>query len=227
MSSYSKKVQIIGLGYIGLPAAAVISSAGYEVAGTDTNEAVVEGINNNVPHIVEPGLGDLLSEAILTGNMRASTNIECADIYIVCVPTPFVANRQGNPVPDVSAVLSVARLLAPQIKNGDLLIIESTCPIGTTEAVDEIIGEQYSGTGTYHVAYCPERVLPGNIVSEFKANARVVGGITPEAGAAAEQFYRTFVNGEIATTDVRTAEMCKLTENAYRDVSVAFANELS
>lgn len=214
----------MGLGYIGLPTAIIAAEHGNEVVGVDINPAVVEKTNRGELHIVEPGLEELLRKVIASGKFRASTTPEQADAFFMVVPTPFKGDHQ----PDVSYVEAATRAVLPYLKDGDLFVVESTSPIGTTEAMAEIIyGERPELKGKIYVAYCPERVLPGNVIYELVHNDRVIGGINEASTRKAVEFYSTFVKGALHPTNSRTAEMCKLTENSSRDVQIAFANELS
>ncbi len=221
-----KKVCVVGLGYIGLPTAALLASTHYQVAGTDLNMHVVDTINRGEIHIVEPDLDAYVRSTVTAGRLRAFGKPQAADIYMICVPTPF-RDGEGIPQPNIDYVLAAARSVAPLIKPGDLVILESTSPVGTTRQMGETLREAGVDLTNVHLAYCPERVLPGKIMTELVENDRVVGGLTPEATAAVAAFYRTFVRGAVLETDAPTAEMCKLTENSYRDVNIAFANELS
>ena len=218
------KACFIGLGYIGLPTAIIAARHGVEIHGVDINPDVVEKTNAGKLHIIEPGLGDLLKKVIKDGSFVASTAPTEADAYFIVVPTPFKGDHQ----PDVSYVEAATRSVLPFLKPGDLFVIESTSPVGTTEAMADIIfGERPELKDKIFIAYCPERVLPGNVIHELVHNDRVIGGLTPEATEKAKEFYRHFVKGELHGTNSRTAEMCKLTENSSRDVQIAFANELS
>ncbi|WP_298074927.1 UDP-N-acetyl-D-mannosamine dehydrogenase [uncultured Bacteroides sp.] len=214
----------MGLGYIGLPTAIIAAKHGIHVTGVDVNPAVVEKTNAGELHIIEPGMGDLLKEVIASGMLHASTHPETSDAYFMVVPTPF----KGNHEPDVSYVEAATRSVIPYLKEGDLYVIESTSPIGTTEAMAQIIfTERPELEGKIYIAYCPERVLPGNVIYELVHNDRVIGGLNPESTEKAIGFYSQFVQGTLHKTNARTAEMCKLTENSSRDVQIAFANELS
>lgn len=214
----------MGLGYIGLPTAIIAAKHGVEVVGVDINPAVVDKTNKARLHIVEPGLGELLREVIETGSLRARTTPEESDAFFIVVPTPFKGDHQ----PDVSYVEAATRSVIPYLRPGNLFVIESTSPVGTTEAMAEIIyAERPELKGKIAVAYCPERVLPGNVIYELVHNDRVIGGIDEESTAKASDFYGKFVKGRLHPTNARTAEMCKLTENSSRDVQIAFANELS
>lgn len=218
------KACFIGLGYIGLPTAIIAANSGVEVVGVDVNPKVIEKVNKAQLHIVEPGLDVLLREAVDSGRLRATSIPEVADAYFIVVPTPFKGDHQ----PDVSYVEAATRSVIPVLKPGDLFVIESTSPVGTTEAMARIIfAERPDLKDAIHIAYCPERVLPGNIIHELVHNDRVIGGMDSEATRKAKQFYSHFVKGQLFATNSRTAEMCKLTENSSRDVQIAFANELS
>lgn len=218
------KACFMGLGYIGLPTAIIAAKHGVEVIGVDINPTVVEKTNAGELHIIEPGLGELLKDVIDAGALKASTAPEMSDAYFMVVPTPFKNNHE----PDTSYVESATRSVIPFLKPGDLYVIESTSPIGTTEAMAEIIyTERPELKGEIYIAYCPERVLPGNVIYELVHNDRVIGGINDESTEKAIAFYSQFVKGQLHKTNARTAEMCKLTENSSRDVQIAFANELS
>jgi UDP-N-acetyl-D-mannosaminuronic acid dehydrogenase len=221
-----KKICVIGLGYIGLPTAALLTRVGYDVDGVDVNDAVIDTINSGQIHIVEPDLEEQVSLAVKNGKLRAHKETPSADIYMICVPTPF--HEEGDiPQPNIDFVISAARKVAPRLKPGNIVILESTSPVGTTEKIAQELASLGVDTDRVHIAYCPERVLPGRIMLELLENDRVVGGLKPEATAAVAAFYRGFVRGAVLETDARTAEMCKLTENSFRDVNIAFANELS
>jgi UDP-N-acetyl-D-mannosaminuronic acid dehydrogenase len=222
----NKRVSVIGLGYIGLPTAALLASQGYTVLGTDINRHAVDTINQGLIHIVEPDLDAFVRSAVAAGRLTASTSPQAGDVYMVCVPTPF---HEGGPIPlpNVDHVLAATRSIAPLLKSGDLVILESTSPVGTTAEMAQVLRDAGANVDDLLIAYCPERVLPGKIMTEMVENDRVVGGLTPEATRAVADFYRTFVRGAVLETDAKTAEMCKLTENSFRDVNIAFANELS
>ena len=223
-----KSISVIGLGYIGLPTAALLATNGYKVLGTDTNRNVVETINKGEPHIIEPDLDSCVQSAVENGSLRASLSPEKGDVYIICVPTPFKENKESESLtPDLQYVVEATKSIAPLIKSNDLVILESTSPVGTTERIYSILKKANVRVDEIHLAYCPERVLPGKIMAELVENDRVVGGLTPAASKVVADFYRTFVRGEVFETDAKTAEMCKLTENSFRDVNIAFANELS
>ena len=214
----------MGLGYIGLPTAIISSQHGINVCGVDINPKVVEKTNRGELHIVEPGLQDLLKQAVDSKSLVASTTPVESDVYLIVVPTPFKAKHK----PDISFVESATKTVIPFLKEGDLFIIESTSPVGTTEKMAELIfSVRPELKGRIHIAYCPERVLPGNVIFELVNNDRVIGGIDDASADAAAEFYGKFVTGQLHKTNCRTAEMCKLVENSSRDVQIAFANELS
>lgn len=218
------KVVTIGLGYIGLPTSALIASKSIPVHGVDINEDVVETINQGKIHIVEPDLDTVVQLAVEKGILKASTIPVEGDVYLIVVPTPF----KGNHEPDISYVEAATRSVLPLLKSGDLYIIESTSPIGTTEQMAELIfDERPELMDKIYISYCPERVLPGNVMFELVNNDRVIGGINEASTDAAVSFYSKIVQGELHRTNARTAEMCKLVENSSRDVQIAFANELS
>ena len=218
------KACFMGLGYIGLPTAIISSQHGINVCGVDINPKVVEKTNRGELHIVEPGLQDLLKKAVASKSLVASTTPVESDVYLIVVPTPFKAKHE----PDISYVQSATKTVIPLLKEGDLFIIESTSPVGTTEKMAELIfAERPELKGRIHIAYCPERVLPGNVIFELVNNDRVIGGIDDASADAAAEFYGKFVTGQLHKTNCRTAEMCKLVENSSRDVQIAFANELS
>lgn len=228
----AKKIAMIGMGYIGLPTATLFASHRVHVVGVDINQHAVDTINQGKIHIVEPELESLVRAAVTEGYLRATTQHEQADAFLIAVPTPF---KDGHK-PDLSYVASAAQGIAPVLKKGDLVVLESTSPVGTTEQLADWLAKarpdlsfpQQAGEGAdVQVAYCPERVLPGNVVRELVSNDRVIGGMTQKANDMAVALYKTFVEGECIVTNARTAEMCKLTENSFRDVNIAFANELS
>lgn len=226
-------VSVVGLGYIGLPTAAVLAAAGCHVIGVDINRHAVDTINEGRIHIVETGLGEMVEKVVSTGNLRATATPEAADAFLIAVPTPVLSDH----APDMSYIQSACEAIAPVLKKGDTVILESTSPVGATEQVAAWLGAARpdltmpapgnDGAGDLFIAYCPERVLPGNVLFELVRNDRVLGGLTPACSRAAAAVYALFVEGECILTDARTAEMCKLTENAFRDVNIAFANELS
>lgn len=224
-------ISVIGLGYIGLPTAAVFASKGKKVVGVDINARAVETINRGAIHIVEPDLDQVVHAAVTRGDLRATTQPEAADAFLIAVPTPFKDEHQ----PDLRFVKAAAESIAPVLKKGDLVILESTSPVGSTEQMADWLAAarpdlrfpQHGDTLDIFVAYCPERVLPGQVMVELINNDRVIGGMTPACSARASELYRLFLKGECVETNARTAEMCKLTENSFRDVNIAFANELS
>lgn len=215
----------MGLGYIGLPTAIIAAKEGnVDIVGVDINPSVVEQTNAGHLHIIEPGMEEMLQEVVKSGKLHASTTPEVSDAYFMVVPTPF----KGNHEPDVSYVEAATRAVIPLLKDGDLYVIESTSPVGTTEQMAEIIfSERPELKDKIHIAYCPERVLPGNVIYELVHNDRVIGGLDEASTKKAQEFYGRFVKGTLHPTNARTAEMCKLTENSSRDVQIAFANELS
>lgn len=218
------KACFMGLGYIGLPTAIISSQHGIRVCGVDINPEVVEKTNRGELHIVEPGLQDLLQKAVDSKSLKASTTPVQSDVYLIVVPTPFKAKHE----PDISYVESATKTVIPFLKEDDLYIIESTSPVGTTEKMaDLIFTVRPELKGRIHIAYCPERVLPGNVIFELVNNDRVIGGVDEASADAAAEFYGKFVTGQLHKTNCRTAEMCKLVENSSRDVQIAFANELS
>lgn len=230
MSSNKKNIVVVGLGYIGLPTAAVLAGVGHRVVGVEVNPHVRDIVNRGEVHIVEPDLDDLVRVAVESGNLRAVQNPEQADAFIIAVPTPFKKQRE----PDLSFVEQAAKAIAPYLCKGNLVILESTSPVGTTEKLAGWLSScrpdlvfSAKGGGDVFLAYCPERVLPGKIVSELVQNDRVIGGFSECCASRARALYETFVRGQCIETDARTAEMTKLTENAFRDVNIAFANELS
>lgn len=224
-------ISVIGLGYIGLPTAAVFASKVKKVVGVDINARAVETINRGAIHIVEPDLDQVVHAAVTRGDLRATTQPEAADAFLIAVPTPFKDEHQ----PDLRFVKAAAESIAPVLKKGDLVILESTSPVGSTEQMADWLAAarpdlrfpQHGDTPDIFVAYCPERVLPGQVMVELINNDRVIGGMTPACSARASELYRLFLKGECVETNARTAEMCKLTENSFRDVNIAFANELS
>lgn len=219
-----KSVVTIGLGYIGLPTSALIASNNIPVFGVDINQKVVDTVNQGKIHIVEPSLEKIVKQSVLKGYLKAGVKAIESDVYLIVVPTPF----KGDHEPDISYVESATKSLIPLLKEDDLYIIESTSPVGTTEKMAELIfTSRPELEGKIHIAYCPERVLPGNIIYELVHNDRVIGGIDQKSTEAAITFYNQFVKGKLHGTNARTAEMCKLVENSSRDVQIAFANELS
>nr|WP_010133807.1 UDP-N-acetyl-D-mannosamine dehydrogenase [Microbulbifer agarilyticus] len=232
------RISVIGLGYIGLPTATVIASRGIDVVGVDVVATAVEAVNAGTVHISEPGLERLVNQVVGAGKLRAVTRPEPADAFIIAVPTPFVeAEQSETPAPDLSYIQAAAESIVPVLKPGDLVILESTSPVGTTEKLMgwlrnaradlsfPVQGEL--GATDVHVAYCPERILPGKALEELVANDRIIGGVSEACSLAALGLYQLFVEGDCIITDARTAELSKLTENAYRDVNIAFANEMA
>jgi len=218
-------VCVVGLGYIGLPTASFLATKGCKVIGVDVSSRVVETINRAEVHIQEPELDVLVRSAVHSGNLRAQTEPSTADVFFITVPTPVKDDRQ----PDLSYVRSASRAIAPYVQPGNLVILESTCPVGTTEdlVLETLIEEGVDVDQGVLVAHCPERVLPGRILTELVQNDRIVGGVNVESTMAAAVFYRQFVSGEVFETTAKLAEMTKLTENTFRDVNIALANELS
>jgi UDP-N-acetyl-D-mannosaminuronic acid dehydrogenase len=227
---------VVGLGYIGLPTAAVFARGGIPVLGVDIDPVTVATVNEGRIHIVEPDLDLAVEDAVLSGFLRAAAAPEPADAFLIAVPTPFQTATGAVPEPDLACVAAAARAIAPVLKPGDLVILESTCPVGTTEALAGWLAEarpdlgfpQDAGDGSdIRIAHCPERVLPGRILHELVENDRVIGGMTPACARRAAELYGRVVQGDCVLTDCRTAEMAKLAENSFRDVNIAFANELS
>ena len=232
MGNDFRKISIIGLGYIGLPTATMFAGNGLEVIGVDINKKIVDKVNKGEVHIIEPDLEEKVADAVRNKKLRASTSVEESDAFVIAVPTPFKENHK----PDVSFVEAAARSIAPSLRRGNLVILESTSPVGTTLRVAELLAEMrpdlklpIDGEAEHdiHVAYCPERVLPGKTMYELVHNDRVIGGVHECCSEKAKSLYGSFVEGECLVTDSKTAEMAKLTENSYRDVNIAFANELS
>jgi len=226
------RISVVGLGYIGLPTAAIIASRNVEVIGVDVSEKVVNTINQGKIHIIEPDLDILVRATVQTGKLKAVVKPEPADAFLIAVPTPLTDDK----TPDLSYVFAAAKSIAPVLEKGNLVILESTSPVGTTEQMVQLLAETRQDLSFPHtageeadiqVAYCPERVLPGKVLRELVDNDRIMGGITPVCAERAADLYRIFVQGECFLTDSRTAEMSKVTENAYRDANIAFANELS
>ena len=219
-----QKVVMIGLGYIGLPTAALIASSGTNVHGVDINQNVVDTINAGQIHIVEPNLAEAVASSVVKGFLKADVKPVEANTYLIVVPTPF----KGKNEPDISFVEAATKAIIPLLKEGDLYIIESTSPIGTTERMMSLIySERPELKDELYISYCPERVLPGNVMYELIHNDRVIGGVNEQSTEKAIEFYSKYVKGELHATNARTAEMCKLVENSSRDVQIAFANELS
>lgn len=231
-NSQFSHICVIGLGYIGLPTAATFAAYGVTVTGVDVNEYAIDMINQGKVHIVEPDLDALVRDVVSQGKLSAQTNPVAANAYIVAVPTPF----QGNHEPDLKYIEAAAKALAPFLTAGNLVILESTSPVGATEQMAEFLSQarpdlsfpqQAGEQSDIRIAHCPERVLPGKVLQELISNDRIVGGMTAKCSKAACDLYNIFVKGSCVTTNARTAEMCKLTENSFRDVNIAFANELS
>ena len=231
MSNYDR-VLVMGLGYIGLPTAAVIASRKHNVLGIDISQEVVDTINNGEIHIIEPDLDIIVRAVVSEGYLNASTTPAPADVFIIAVPTPFTGDHQ----PDLSYVEAATRAIAKVIEPGNLVILESTSPVGATAKVSQWLREERpdinfpsreTDTAEVNIAHCPERVLPGQVLTELIKNDRVIGGITPQCSEAAIRLYKSFVEADMLVTNARTAELCKLVENSFRDVNIAFANELS
>lgn len=232
-ASHFQKISVIGLGYIGLPTAAMFASRQVQVVGVDVNQAAVDTINQGRIHIIEPDLDIMVHTVASQGWLRATTKPEAAEAFLIAVPTPFTGDDHQ---PDLSYIVAAARAIAPVLAAGNLVILESTSPVGATETMASVLAEarpdltfpaSHGENSDIRVAYCPERVLPGKVMEELIANDRVIGGLTPRCSALARDLYKTFVAGACILTDARTAEMTKLTENSFRDVNIAFANELS
>lgn len=229
-------ISVIGLGYIGLPTAAMFASRGVKVVGVDISEHVVNTINDGIVHIVEPGLGQIVEKVVNQKNLKATYEPEKADAFLITVPTPLKTSQKDIPEPDLSYIKSACALIAPVLEAGNLIVLESTSPVGTTEQIcdwlfdlrpDLVFPNSRTSTPDVFIAYCPERVLPGKIIHELVHNDRIIGGITPKCSETAQGLYNILVEGDCHITSARTAEMSKLTENASRDVQIAFANELS
>ena len=229
------KISVYGLGYIGLPTATVLAAAGKKVVGIDIKKEVVDIVNQGKVHIVEPGLEELVKSSVLSKNLTASVSPTPSDVHIIAVPTPFKNDDSSIPVPDISYIESAASSICNILKKGDLVILESTSPVGTTERIAELMSSKRkdlsfpntSECPDINVAYCPERVLPGKILKELINNDRVIGGLSKKCSEKAKGLYEIFIDAECVITNARTAEMTKLTENSCRDVQIAFANELS
>ena len=227
-----KTISMIGLGYIGLPTATMFASRKKKVIGVDVNQHAVDTINQGKIHIIEPDLDILVQAVVQQGYLRATTKPEPAEAFLIAVPTPFTEGHK----PDLSYIEAAAKAIAPVLEKGNLVILESTSPVGTTEKLADWLAaarpdlsfpQQKQESADIQIAYCPERVLPGKVVQELVSNDRVIGGMTRTATFMAAALYKTFVQGDLVATNARTAEMCKLTENSFRDVNIAFANELS
>ncbi len=219
----NKKICVIGLGYIGLPTAALLANRGYDVLGVDLVQSTVEIVNRGEIHIVETGLDIFVKAAVNSAKLKADRQPSEADVFIIAVPTPF---HEGF-VPNIDYILSATKSIIPFLKDNNIIILESTSPVGTTDKIEELLKEEGVDTSKLFISHCPERVLPGQIMKELVENDRIVGGTTPLATKKTVEFYKTFVSGEVVPTDARTAEMAKLTENSFRDTNIAFANELS
>ena len=233
MSDVFERVTMVGLGYIGLPTAAVMASRGLQVIGLDVDQRAVDTINSGGVHIVEPDLDIVVRSVVTTGNLRATTVAEPSDAFLIAVPTPF---KGENHTPDLSYIEAAALAIAPVLERGNLIVLESTSPVGSTEKLSAWLAEArpdltFPHQGAEHadiqLAYCPERVLPGYVLQELVNNDRIIGGMSERCSERATMLYKTFVKGDCLPTTARTAELCKLTENAYRDVNIAFANEMS
>ena len=218
-----KKISVIGLGYIGLPTAALLANKGFQVEGIDIDQSIVDTVNSGKIHIVEPNLENYVEKAVKEKCLHASLTPSESDIFIIAVPTPF---HEGY-TPNIDYIISATKMIAPFIKKNNIVILESTSPVGTTEKIEQILKEEGINTKDIYISHCPERVLPGNIMKELVYNDRIVGGINPQSTKKTIDFYNKFVEGEIFPTNAKTAEMAKLTENSFRDVNIAFANELS
>ena len=224
MEDAFNSVCVMGLGYIGLPTASLLGTKGYQVTGVDVSPDVVNTINQGAIHIVEPDLDVLVKSAVNSGKLKASLEPVEADVFIIAVPTPFKDDHQ----PDLTYVESATKMIAPLVKKGNLIILESTSPVGTTEYIASILASfGLNVEDDIYIAHCPERVLPGRILIELVQNDRIVGGVNGQSTRAAVSFYKNFVSGDVLETNAKTAELSKLTENSFRDVNIAFANELS
>ena len=221
-----KRINVIGMGYIGLPTAVILIKAGYQVVGTDKNKDIVESVNSCNVSTNEPGLHNAVRDYVESGLLTCSTEPEAADVYIICVPTP-IDSCTTSKAPDLSHIYDVISNIAPLIKARDFIIIESTCPVGTLSSIRSYMKNLEVDVDSIHLAQCPERVLPGQIMRELVENDRIVGGFNNNDTKLVADFYRTFVKGDVLETNAQTAELCKLAENSFRDVNIAFANELS
>ena len=227
-----RKISVLGLGYVGLPVAAVFASRGFDVTGVDVNPSIVDVVNRGRVHIVEPDLDMLVQSAVTAGKLTASLETQPADAFIIAVPTPFTDDHK----PELSYVRQATQMIAPVLTKGNLIVLKSTSPVGTTEQIcawirelrpDLVVPEPLRENSDIHVAHCPERVLPGSVLREVVDNDRIIGGISPGCAAVAAGLYQSFVKGELLLTSARSAELAKLVENAFRDVNIGFANELS
>ena len=227
----NKKICIMGMGYIGLPTAALLANRGYQVHGVDINQHTIDTINRGEIHIVEPELDTFVQSAVQSGSLMADIDPIESEIFMIAVPTPFHADKlnkiTNSPIPNVDYIVDATKKIAPYVKSGNLILLESTSPVGTTEMMADILKKEGVDIDNVFIAHSPERVLPGHIMRELIENDRVVGGVNDESTKKAAEFYRTFVEGEVLETTAKTAEMAKLTENSFRDVNIAFANELS
>jgi UDP-N-acetyl-D-mannosaminuronic acid dehydrogenase len=227
----NKKICIMGMGYIGLPTAALLANRGYQVHGVDINQHTIDTINRGEIHIVEPELDTFVQSAVQSGSLMADIDPIESEIFMIAVPTPFHTDKlnkiTNSPIPNVDYIVDATKKLAPYVKSGNLILLESTSPVGTTDMMADILKKEGVDIDNVFIAHSPERVLPGHIMRELIENDRVVGGVNNESTKKAAEFYRTFVEGEVLETTARTAEMAKLTENSFRDVNIAFANELS
>ena len=224
------KVCMMGLGYIGLPTAALLANRGYLVHGVDVDSRAVEIINQGKIHIVEPELDTFVHAAVKSGSLTAHLEATEADVFMVAVPTPFHHDKLNeithSPVPNVDYIVSATKMIAPFIREGNLVLLESTSPVGTTDLMSKVLASEGVDVSKIYIAHSPERVLPGHIMRELVENDRVVGGVNEQSTRRAAEFYRTFVDGEVLETTDKTAEMAKLTENSFRDVNIAFATKI-
>ncbi|WP_038249447.1 UDP-N-acetyl-D-mannosamine dehydrogenase [Ghiorsea bivora] len=231
MNNKVTTVTMIGLGYIGLPTAALLANRGYRVHGVDVDKHAVDIINQGKIHIVEPELDTFVHSAVNSGKLTANMVPAEADVFMIAVPTPFHHDKMNemtnSPIPNIDYVISATKAIAPYIRKGNLILLESTSPVGTTDKMAQVLQNEGVDINEVYIAHSPERVLPGHIMRELVENDRVVGGINDESTKVAAEFYRTFVEGTVLETNAKTAEMAKLTENSFRDVNIAFANELS
>ncbi len=221
-----KTICVVGLGYIGLPTSVLLANNGYSVTGYDVNKSIISNLNKGIIHISEPDIKKLLKKAISKKKFKASNKVVTSDIYIICVPTPYT-KKNNIPKANIDFVISATKSIATFIKKGDMIILESTCPVGTTEKIQNILLKERVDLNNVYIAYCPERVLPGKIIKELVKNDRIVGGLNKESSKKVSSFYASFIKGKIIQTDSKSAELCKLAENSFRDLNIAFANELS
>ncbi len=226
-----RKICIMGMGYIGLPTAALLANRGYQVHGVDVNQHAIDIINRGEIHIVEPELDTFVRSAVQSGSLTANVDPSESDIFMIAVPTPFHADKlnkiTNSPIPNKDYSMDATKRIAPYVKSGNLILLESTSPVGTTDMMSDVLKKEGIDVNNVFIAHSPERVLPGHIMRELIENDRVVGGVNGKSTKKAAEFYRTFVEGEVLETTAKTAEMAKLTENSFRDVNIAFANELS